>query len=568
MQKNELIKSWLFIVLFWWVVGYAILSYNSGVNFVDEIKSQTAYWLDYLTNGEQPVREVTEDAITNEPMDDWTLFGLSLVFLSFSLGVSLVFFARFAVHKNQLRRIKPRESWRGISVSYGQLPLPAWMQITPEFQSNDLDFSTLVESNKSIERLQKLYDELGESYKKVVRDVLYIIASNPDAHVGHGHEINSEETPHSLLEHTIRVLAEGWSNNDDPLLPIVLVAHDLGKIPVWEKKGFGTPAHTWTVNGYHDDRGSLMLSSLKSIESLTDDEITVVSICVKYCHKTSKKPSHPKDELNARIDDILCKLNNADHATTAEEQFLVIQRTPEEIYFNAIEQALINLKWNHSGSSKGTQNSGWRKDDIAYVNPDPFSEAFLEYLPNDQRAALKTRSKGNKPFLKATLKLIEILKSKDMLIHPDFEPKGNNGDEYLWTLTFAKTNPKANELVMKGLMCIKLPPELRGMPETSYDFSVEPYSVGIPTTSKEMEKKLKDQTEEDKALLVTAALYGITIEEAKKRAKASASQETKDVDTSKTSDTEINKSKKKPLERKSKKIEITLNPDEFSLTPL
>lgn len=575
MQKNELIKSWIFIVLFWWIAGYAILSYQTGADFIEEVKQQAKHLLDYVISNDSELNNAAETTSDNDAKGyqakDWTLFGLSLVFLSFSFGFSLVFFTKFFVHANQFKRIKVDGSWRGITVSYGSLPVPAWMQITPEFESSNLDFSTLVETNESVKKLQSLYDSLDEKYQKVIRDVLYIIASNPDAHVGYGHELNSKETPYSLLEHTIRVLSEGWHNNDDPLLPIVLVAHDLGKIPVWEKKGFATPAHTWTKNGYHDDRGSLMVSSLRSIESLTDDEVTIISICIKYSHKPNKKPIHPRTEINERIAHILENLNQADQTTTAEEQFLVIQKTPDEIYANALEQALMNLKWNHAGSAYGTINEGWRKDDMAYTLPNALSELFLEYLTHDLRAALKTHRKTKDGLSKASLKLLDVLKKEGMLVHPEITVQTQGGLEYLWTLNFEKTRPTDKALVMKGLFGIRLPEKLRTMAETSYSFQVEPFSVGIPTTSTEMEKKIKSQSEEDKALLVAAALYGMSIEDVKKMTKSS---KTKTASTTQTqaeegynTDNNSGNFKKKPLVRKSKKITVTLNPDEFSLTP-
>lgn len=522
MQKNELIRAWIFLVIFWWMAAWIAYGY-------EQFSQWLSYWSDFFlvnvaswfgvvieqsvfrpdSGTDHALPESLEGIASFLVSEHWTMLGFSVVFLSALSGLVLSLSTHHARTRAEEKKIRPGSGWRGVTLSIGDLPLPVWKVSPPVFKEGDqLKFAELTDDLKMAEQFQALFDGLQEPYQRVLRDVLWLIKEHKTAPVGKGHAEDTKNGEGLLLEHTLRVMVNGWKNNNDPLLPLALAAHDLGKIRIWDAKDFGVAGHTWSDRGYHDERGAMMIGSLDSMDFLPDDERAVLPIVVRYSHKPWALPEFSKSEYNDRAQKLLESVRDADHETTKQEKLEIIQKSPEDVYIDSFIETLKSIRWNSPETPRGSKNQGWRKGSLVCLLEPDFREIYVQHLPEDLAAALGNgyRSPG-KP-AQATMHLMDILKRKGWLLTIY---RGVNAHESgLWYLDAGMKKGG-----FQGVIALEAPDELLFMPETGHEIQ-----LGIYNTDKPIEFEGDPPiTKEEKAVIAMSALFGAQPEKIRKVSK-------------------------------------------------
>jgi len=88
-------------------------------------------------------------------------------------------------------------------------------------------------------------------------------------------------------------------NNSDPLIPIVGLAHDIGKIICYEVSEEGVATEK---RNNHDLRGALLLTSIPEFWDLPEGDRTILSDTVGYYHHSDSLPSNASDKSRAFIE--------------------------------------------------------------------------------------------------------------------------------------------------------------------------------------------------------------------------------------------------------------------------
>jgi sensor c-di-GMP phosphodiesterase-like protein len=173
-QKNSLLTAWMFVIFFWWVVAIICHGYDNITAIADqsleEIKDVFAAPNGTVPNGTAPTNSTEPNGTTESNTlvkwqcflteqfqiisKHWTLYALTIIGGSIMIGSLLSFFVSWYASYRQELRIKPSKVWRGIRTSKGDLHLPAWIQELPKFNSNRLNFASLMSDQIEAERLQ------------------------------------------------------------------------------------------------------------------------------------------------------------------------------------------------------------------------------------------------------------------------------------------------------------------------------------------------------------------------------------------------------------------------------
>lgn len=516
MQKNELIRAWIFLVIFWWMMAWAGYGYQQFVDWVgfwsDVALLHLSSWIGLditipqpqgQENGMESLRvpdsfDDARDMMTRLASEHWTMLGFGVLSLSLLVGVLLSIVIHAARAKSEERVIRPGTGWRGITLSIGDLPLPVWKVTPPKLKGKGFSFRELTGDDRFSEQFQKMFDDLPAAHRNVLADVLLLLKDNKSAPVGKGHAPDTENGEYLLLEHTLRVMEMGWKDNTDPLLPLALAAHDLGKIRIWDAKGFPLAGHVWSDKGYHDERGAMMIGALDSMDLMPDADKQILPIVVRYSHKPWALPLFPSDELNDRAHKLLEEVRNADHGTTKQEKTEIIEKTPEEIYIDAFIETLKSIRWNAPSTPRKTKNQGWRKGNLVCLLEPDFREIYVQHLPEDLAAALGNGYRAPGKPAQATRHLMDLLKSKGWLLTVY---RGVDAHESgLW---YMDSGMKRGGF--QGVIALDLPDEMLFMPETGHEIQ-----LGIYNTDKPIRFEGDPlPTKEEKAVIAMSALYGV-----------------------------------------------------------
>jgi len=208
-QKNELIKAWITIVFFWYMVFYFFHAWGSLGNYFDSIINAVKNEFYRFFNEDKYIEPKPD--ITDMPFsfsleffdwllkEHWTATVLVMVFLVVVFSFSMGFVIKFAQVRRREKKVKKTSEWRGISVNMGEIMKPIWLMETPEFESTDLDFSALIKDRQEAKRIQALYDnQFPDRMKLLMCQIIWLLNDNPKAFVGSGHT-QMDDAP--LLDH-------------------------------------------------------------------------------------------------------------------------------------------------------------------------------------------------------------------------------------------------------------------------------------------------------------------------------------------------------------------------------
>ncbi|MHB1666112.1 HD domain-containing protein [Thiomonas sp.] len=452
-MRKQLLKSFLFVVLFWWTATTLWFSVtNPDVN-LQALRRLAAFapWLPLTVP--KSASALNALSMQLQILHYWSLPMLGLTGLLSLTGAGLsMLFSWGRLKARAAREQAGAGGWRGLRITLGEIPRP---QELPTVEA-DLE----VESTPDPVLAQQLRD-MAPGYRKLVQDVIKILAAHPEAYTGAGHGV-------SLLEHSVGVLEAALrrcSSETDPLLPIAAVAHDLGKITAFEPDGEGG----WLRVKWHDKETARILATLPSWWSLEPGERQALLLAIKYDHSSGRMPFFP-DSIRARALALQSALAGADRAVTAvEKENVLANHTLPELAVEAMMRALPILPLHVAGSAppKGVKAAGWKKAGILYLLEHQCRERAMATLDEEVAAALGGNYRPQHKLARFTEELLKGLHQQGLLI-TEFNGGKVPPDEAMWVIISGTKE-------FKSVIALRITPEMAlKLPEadTAYDITV------------------------------------------------------------------------------------------------
>lgn len=546
--KKKLLSSFIFVVVFWWVFFYFYWYMN--IQTVEDFFSQI-----FSTRSLPAIEEAIYPIKIS--FFYWVLPVLAIISASILFGFVAAIILTILPRKLRSAKLDRNVKWRGIGISIGDLPLPAWKVNLENYSAQKIK-ELIVEKNGGQDPSAIGYKgSFNSAHEKLLTDILYFIWKNKSSSfVGAGHGVD-------LYEHTLSVLKDAWQKDSDPLIPIVAAAHDAGKVLAYEKH---PESDEWIRLGYHDDYGMLLVATFDSFDGLDEQDKLLAKIAIGYGHKEKEIPLLNKEE-SLRLEKIFSIVNKADRKTTAAEKKDVIEKqsTPELIT-NAFIKAIQESPFHTPRTKRGAQSICFKKDNIVYLLEPGFRDLFLAQLPEDLAAAFGDGFRRIGNMSPPTVALINHLKKLGWLVE---DGNGMHSECGLWTVEIGKK-------LFNGVLAVNLPEDISSeLPENSeYDVRFScPLKVDL---KKEVQPKDRIPREElsamEKKAKQLSAIHGGDYEKILEQLKKSREEERveknkedvvesaeKIVEEEKTS--RISKEERESLEKKAKQIAATHGSD-------
>lgn len=427
-MEQKLLKSFLTLIVFYSSVFLAWWIASKGLS------------IDVIMNEIMPVDDSQPGffAFIVENVVGWTIPMMGAVFVAFFIGLKGYDFhvkRRILASKERLKS----SEYHGVKSSLGKLPDVEWKSLD-KISGVGLTFSNEVSN---------IFTQLPETHQNLFREVVALLADNPDAFVGPGHK-------GTLLEHSIRVLLEAVKVGDktiaDPLALIVVIAHDAGKIISHERAGDDA---SWIRNGNHDEFSGLLLSSLPSFPKLSLEDRQVLLLALKYSHKRNRTPILDKESAQSRLSALQDLLTHSDRETTKKEKESILKEMDVNSLMDEIFDDVLSSCLFMSGSTRpGTRVEGFRRGKTqAFLVENQFRQKLLSRM-NDEQVAVFNKGKRNKNKMAVvTQHLISYFRKKGWLVD---KVEGFHAPHGLWNVT-------SGEVLLKGMILIELPKEKLGL---------------------------------------------------------------------------------------------------------
>jgi len=454
-MRKSLLRAFLVLLVFYYFLGFGYWFFSndlieSSARSIGINEEVTAYNALYVAV------QVLKHQIKEYSLIVPSLFAGSILVILF-----IVLYFRF-------RAPPEHQNVDGIYYSLGEVPTPAW-QLKAE--KARLEFED--------EALSKKFNELPEVYQNLIYEIAYLLSKHQDAYIGDGHG-------NTLLEHSLEVFEKALldEKNDDPLLPVIALSHDLGKILSHEKID-----GKWVRKAYHDKLSGLILSGLPSFKQLPFEEQSLLLLAVKYSHSKAEMPIFPSNKEQDRLQKLFFEAVSIDKEQTKEEKKEVKKKLSlEELFEKDFHRIISQIQFQQYGLAKGEKAGGWRNGDSIFVLEVHVRQAIVSLADADLVAAEggMHRAKGSIPNL--TKKFMEYCKKKGWLID---EYKGMAARNGLWTI-------KPGKIVFKGVFWLKLPESMHFLlPENA------PYEVEVlePTHGDLNQKQKKTSSRKPKVKL-------------------------------------------------------------------
>lgn len=434
-MKRGLLRAYLTLFIFYYVIaiGFWLAS--------NELIEQTAklYEPDIEVNAANALL-VAAGLLEKAILNLWYLLGIAIVA---ALTATLLTVRFLGV------RVPRSDEWLGISTNIGVIPKPTWFLLPKN--SVELEFA---------DKNQKRFLKLPETHQRVITEVASLLSEYPDVSAGLGHQ-------NSLLDHSLENLSKSLLNEEaDPLLPVLAISHDIGKIVTEQIVGNNKP--------HHDDLSGLIISVLPSFRHLSANDQEVLTLLLKYNHKPRLRPILPDPASEARAEELLTSQKCIDANVTIEEKEHIKSSFDFHLFVEEnIHQILGSITYQSYGLPKGTAAGGWRDGSTLYLLENKLREALKNLLPEGFVAAYHQTVFSKAAIQPLSLMLIDLFESKGWLLKQFNGVSARNG---LW-------NIKAGAMLFKAVLVIKLPTEMHvHLPNQSpYEITIDGPTLQAPS---------------------------------------------------------------------------------------
>ena len=477
-MKNNLIKSAFTVFITWWVIftGYAF--YKTGMAVVDEMQAAS-----YI--------------------------GVMVVLGGLLGGFSVYYLIRVGkeAKKNELRG----DNYNGLICTVGQVPL---VISSPQRRKREISISDLHGYAKDVPHdyfinWKNKFEHSHPQHVELFLALVQILSHDetiPATHVPGGHG-NRTLFEHSLLaayimdelgkkyeysglkssknnKKIIELSDDDYRfNSNDPLLAIVGLAHDIGKIEAYVR-------HKETkaivgIKSEHDLTGARMLARVDEMWALPEADRRVVTLAVAHYHHPMSLPLSPsRRAVDDRTIAIMELLINADTAVSAiearslkldgyelkgieEEEETSVDNEIDSFEDEKIYQYIIQCI-----KEKGRINNSDTRFNIgSYCQVRGFNKPMLVLRDDSLRnlvmqklgVAVSEDTPGGVTQMGARIR--SILDSKGILIK-EIRDRKYNSDYALWSITFlARESPGAEPKVVSNWKAVNIidPSKVEGL---------------------------------------------------------------------------------------------------------
>lgn len=443
-MRATLLKSVINFTLFWWIVGFVTFSVaDPSVNA--EVLRRLADMLDPYIIIEVPERVSVVHAIgmQMEILRYWSIPVAVAVTALFTAGYLLSWLVAVAASQQRKSREKGKGSWRGMGVTLGEFPMP----VAPSRTPIKLKCSGVVATGLS---------QMPEAARQLTQEILELLAAHPKAYVGAGHG------GITLLEHTLNVMRRGFDVEDpDPLLPVVLAGHDMGKVTAFIQRG-----DDWLPVKPHDKESARLLAMLPGYWALSAEDRKLVIQAIRYSHSIWNAPHDGVDM--ERLKRLVKQMKAADGEATAEEKQSVLEKLPlPEVAFRAFLSILPELPFQEPGLPRKVPAAGWRVDNRVYLLESRVRDSAIAKLDKHTAAALGGTHREQAKVAKYTANLLMAFDEAGWLVKKIGKAR-TPVDEALWRI-------KAGTCTFQGVIVLDLPDDkLSLLPKhnTAYEINV------------------------------------------------------------------------------------------------
>lgn len=391
-----------------------------------------------------------------EALSHWfnqTKYTLLLVALCSALAVASVLLKIYLNKKKILSNLRPDERL-GIHCTKGPVPAKDFLYIDPNAPMKPLHGELL---KKWIETQNKIAQESGkESVYVNLLEAVWRIYSQYE-HFPASHRIGGHGDRrlylhcHDVAEHCLRLAQSGWVyegifvkkrgrkpikihspnsdnsvlNPNDPLIPIIGLAHDIGKLLCYEVdkqgsiiknlEGNSTTQDDDSTGVMHDYLGPRILAQLPEFWALNARDRNAITLAMAFYHHPSAIPLKSNDMLlDERAAILMSLLIQADREVSASESGVDFNDEVDEDYSEEIYSAFANII-STFGRINGVGTPAIdRKNMIGmkYANCIVIRERPLRLLLLQQ---LNLTEEGGDKRYDFTLQLLSILKERGLL---------------------------------------------------------------------------------------------------------------------------------------------------------
>jgi len=479
MKRESLFKSSIILSIFWFttLAIYHLSEWMKGLwtMYIDMVKTGVgvidSFRLVYLGNS------VVKSQLSVSA--EYIFYGL---FVGGALGTAIFIITKFGQKILLLIRSGKRNGigiyLKGTPIGVKLTKSPYELNTTPQddFVIDVKDSIVValggVPSNGSKECPQEDLNSTSDKRQNEQEETLYLslfteiaiaLHNYPDAFVGDGHQ------GVTLYEHSLATVNALDDDINDPLLPIITLAHDIGKILSHEKNKHGE----WVKKGNHDDLSALIVAQMKSYEKLGPDEQTLIETALRYSHKKHLAPEL-REDLQERFDKLFAESKEADVETTKEEKRKKLEDyTQEEIYellYDAFIEGIKDALYNTPESPRNQASTIYRVKRRLYILYKGFLEELLQNLDPDLKALIAPKNLKNKKLVDAfSNELFAALEYKKILLT---QYKDMKTVAPLWEIRSESDNKKFT--VFTNVLIVDLPKELLEFTggETGYSITI------------------------------------------------------------------------------------------------
>ena len=436
-MRSKLIKSFLVVFTFWWVVtalSWSVADPELNLNALRRV-AQVLHWLGIGVS--LPTVDGLMDAVTLQlriqlqVLRLWSLPMVGLTMLGTVTGVALVWSKAIQSHKERDGRIAKSAAYRGVSVTLGPLPQPR-----------------LPESATVTLRPSKALEVLSDGERAVLSDVLGLIAAQPTAFAGANRE------PGSLLKNTIAAAQKALGSRHQPgLAAVAAAANELGKLTAWAPDGEGG----WTMAKNENRESARLLAGLDSWYALPYADRMALTYAVKYRGRPGEMPESARDPNVYRIARSLLEVETEMAAKTPEEiqpkTTAYERRDPDAELLEIFERELSMLPFQSPGLPKNIPAAGWKKNGRCYLLENQLANNLAPKLTAETRAAFVPANRDKTARVTPmTAAFLRIFESKGWLVLEN-GPDKVAANEALWVI-------QAGKLEFSRVMILNLPPDL------------------------------------------------------------------------------------------------------------
>lgn len=436
-MRTKLLKSFLVVFLFWWVlsaISWSFADPSTNLLALQRVARLVSFVGVHLEEVPRSISILDALKVQLRILHVWVIPVTLVTLVMAAIGAVVVWFKAVGAHQERSQRIAKSEEYRGVSCSLGPLPAPGVPQ------------AATISLRGAGDRLAAL----TEAERALLSDVLSIVAGNQEAFAG------ENQPAGSILKQAIAGVTAALNRTHRPgLAAIAAAATELGKITSWKKDEEGA----W-VRFRHEARESArILAALPTWFALPSTDRLALLFAVKYRSQPDQIPELARDPQIYRLARTLIEAEGPLVATPAAAVQELSQKAfeakdPEAELLEVFERELSMLPFQSPGLPKNIPAAGWKRNGLEYLLENRLVESLLPKLSVATRTALAPGGRDKAARISVmTATLLKVFHERGWLVTEHGKDKVSP-QEAMWVIT-------AGKLEFSRAIILNLPAELK-----------------------------------------------------------------------------------------------------------